>query len=526
MKISISLLLLSLGLAFGAGYFALQIRQSEGRQLSFSISEMTNIKIRFREKNRVVEELDAMGVFSPQSGIELLDPSTVLSPSKGRSFSAVSSVFRADKLCQPNLITDSSLAKVKLWIRFRCQKISQLPPGFFEQPPYMSPFGISFVNLAYFSGLKNYNNTEWLKSNIRYLHSLEFSSLPSNIELDGKRQILSRLGIDTLRFMVSGRSWIANENYIFVRRNSEPNGSFQRSVSTADYLIYNRSDWDQFLNGYGVEIEDRPASGCAYQDDGLCWVKTSTSEKKIQWAIGILFLLAVGIIVFCVLQIIRNIKNQRLEEERTRFALQALTHELRTPLASLVISSEQVFDQFEDLPASMKEPFLRIADDVHRLARVAESSQNYLRASDSRGLILFNFVKIDSINDFVASTIERYEGEVKFKKLDFDTSCTLDQYWIAICIQNLIQNAIQHGASPIEIELSRNLDSLIISVSDAGEMNEIEVVSVARPFVKRPRSTGLGLGLTIVDTVMAAMNSRLRISTKPTRFELRIGGVL
>lgn len=525
MKILISLLLLSLGLAFGAGYIALQVRQSEGHQFTFSVSEIANLKRKFREKKRVVDELNTTVLFSQQAGFELLDPRLVISPSRGRSFSTVASVFRADKLCKPNLITDSSFSKIKLWIRFRCHQNSQLPSTFFEEPPYMSPFGISFANLARTSDFEIFQGPEWIQKNIQYFHSLELSTLPSNIELDPKRKILSLLEANTLTMMTSGQSWIGSEKYIFVRRNAEGNGDFQSSLPTADYLIYSRTDWGQFLTNFGIETRDNPSAGCSYHDDGLCWVKAPTSERKIQWTLGLLFILAVGIIGFCVLQIIRNIKNQRREEERKRFALQALTHELRTPLASLVISSEQLFDQFESLPTSLKEPFLRMADDVQRLTRVAESSRNYLKSSESKSLISFNFVEVTSTNDFVSSVLERYAGEVSIHKLSHDCPFTLDRYWVGTCLQNLVQNAKQHGAKPIAVTLKKENESLVISVSDSGEMTELDLKNISKPFIKRSRSEGLGLGLTIVETVMTAMNSKLQISSNPTCFELRIGAI-
>lgn len=103
MKTSISLLLLSIGLAFGAGYIAWQVRQSEGHQFSFSIPEISSLKKKFREKKPVFDELNTAALFSAQAGFELLDPRYVLSPSREQRFSFTSSVFRADKLCKPSI---------------------------------------------------------------------------------------------------------------------------------------------------------------------------------------------------------------------------------------------------------------------------------------------------------------------------------------------------------------------------------------------------------------------------------------
>ncbi len=525
MKISISLLLLSLGLAFGAGYIALQVRQSEGHAFAFTETEIQKLKRKFREQKPVLEELNTTTLFSAQAGFELLDPRLVLSPSRGRIFSTTAALYRADHFCQPGLIHDASLEKTKTWIAFRCHQSARLPGGFFEQPPYMSPFGLSFAELARSAGGESFATADWLETHLPYFHALELSRLSGLAALEPRRQLLSQLDADTLLMMTSGQSWIGSERYILVRRSNELSGDFQRTLAAADYLIYSRADWDLFLTRYKVKTQDHPETGCAYRDDGLCWVRSSTDEKKIQGTMGFLFVLAIGIIVFCVLQIVRNIKNQRREEERKRFALQALTHELRTPLSSLVISSEQLFDQFESLPTPLKEPFLRIADDIQRLTRVAESSRNYLKSSESKTLVSFNFMQVPSINDFLTAALERYADDITIHYLERDAPFTLDRYWIATCLQNLVQNALQHGASPVVVEVKNEGPDLRISVSDAGEMNELDLKNIAKPFVKRAQSPGLGLGLTIVATVLTAMNSKLLISTKPTRFELRIGGL-
>lgn len=525
MKIFVGLLLLSLGLAFGAGYIALQVRQSEKQSFNFSANEIYSLKRQFREKKPVIDEINSTALFSPLAGFELLDPRMVLSPTRNSTFSTTASVFRANKFCQPRLITDPSLSKIRKWIAFQCQHITQLPAHFFDQPPFMTPFGISFASLAFTSGNPDFTAPEWLQKNIPYFHSLELASLKPILTLDPKRKILSQLSTDILLAMTSGQTWLGTEKYTLVRKNSEARGDFQKSSPTVDYLVYQRADWNQFLSRYRIETKDGQTSGCAYQDDGQCWVKTSTTEKKIQWTMGVLFLLAIGIIIFCVLQIIRTIQTQRREEERKRFALQALTHELRTPLSSLVISSEQLFNQFDSLPPSLKEPLLRMADDVQRLTRVAESSRNYLNANDSSSLISFNFVEIPSINEFISMALDRYSDKITLNPLDIDGPFKLDRYWIGTCLQNLVQNADQHGIQPIVVDLKRDNKSLIIAVSDAGEIREKKLSNLSKPFFKQTRSTGLGLGLTIVETVMAAMNSKLNVSANPTRFELRIGEI-
>ncbi len=388
----------------------------------------------------------------------------------------------------------------------------------------MAPTGVSFANLAYSSGKTIFQNEEWLQQNLEFFHALELKSILPAAEMHPARKILSELGSEELLSMTSEQVWIGSESYILTKKKSAFYGDSQSVLPAVDYLVYHRSDWDRFLSHYGIETRRGQTVGCAYREDGLCWVKSYSQEKKMRWTFGVLFFLAISLIAFCVVQIVRHIKDQNLQEERKRFALQALTHELRTPLASLVVSSEQLLNDFDMLPVFSKEPFLRMVDDVQRLTRVAESSRNYLKVGDAKGIVSFNFVKVPSINEFVTSVLARYSDEITMQELEQDQPYILDQYWVGVCLQNLVQNALQHGVKPVVVRVFKKGTTLVFSVSDSGKTEESDLKDVLKPFFKRPKSSGLGLGLTIVQTVMTAMGSKLKISSSPTRFELWIEG--
>lgn len=67
---------------------------------------------------------------------------------------------------------------------------------------------------------------------------------------------------------------------------------------------------------------------------------------------------------------------------------------------------------------------------------------------------------------------------------------------LAIVLRNLLENALEHGSGPVHIRIAR--DCLTISNPSASGFEQ-------QPFVKRAGSGGLGLGLSIVDQLAAAM---------------------
>lgn len=217
----------------------------------------------------------------------------------------------------------------------------------------------------------------------------------------------------------------------------------------------------------------------------------------------------------------QKFKLQKFSEEKKRFALQTLTHELRTPITSLKISSEEILNNFDILPESLKGPLIRMCDDVEKLKRLSEISKAYLTSESHSELIKFNFQIVDSLNEYLKDTLEKYQDQISTNLLFDDRSFRLDKYWVSLCLKNLVENAIQHGTSPIEVSAKIVNNNLHLSVLDAGDCKD-QFHSMSSPFYKGKTSHGLGLGLSIVQSVAKSMLAELRFSTQPTKFELII----
>jgi signal transduction histidine kinase len=228
--------------------------------------------------------------------------------------------------------------------------------------------------------------------------------------------------------------------------------------------------------------------------------------------IGVLLL--VGTIVELLWRRVRFMKQQK--EERA-FVMQNLTHELRTPVAGLGLSVEQIRADFDTLPENLQSSFLRICDDVQRLKRVIEGSTQYLRSSTTPQDLFLKKKNIASVNDFVESVIARFDEPIEFAPLAQDCSVNEDPYWFAICLQNIIQNALKHGKPPVRVELSPNLK---ISVIDSGNLHDVSLAELTPAFSKGAHSEGLGLGLSIVNRVIKEMGAKLTVHGAPTTFTI------
>ena len=135
------------------------------------------------------------------------------------------------------------------------------------------------------------------------------------------------------------------------------------------------------------------------------------NKSTIMMFIGSLFFL-----VFVSISLLNKIKNQNLEEERRKLALQVLTHEFRTPVSSMLLQIERGNRHYSSLTNDMQEVFMRLSGDVYRLQRLTEMSKNYLMLHNRNSKLIWpKKTKINSINSFFLGFSEDY-------KINFSTT--------------------------------------------------------------------------------------------------------
>ncbi len=192
--------------------------------------------------------------------------------------------------------------------------------------------------------------------------------------------------------------------------------------------------------------------------------------------------------------------------------LQILTHELRTPIASLSMTVEGFRRKFDTLPEPFYDEFRRLCEDSRRLKQLAEASKDYLQSNQKP----LGKETIPSIEEWLGYICEEHQVTLQVSQ---DGAVRANVYWLTTSLNNLIANAVKYGVAPVEVHAKVSADRFTIAICDQGDLTAKDWKHIRKPFVSQ---SGLGLGLTIVESMIERMGGKLILSGPPTTFTLEI----
>jgi signal transduction histidine kinase len=184
------------------------------------------------------------------------------------------------------------------------------------------------------------------------------------------------------------------------------------------------------------------------------------------------------------------------------------SHQLRTPLTALSMRLEEVIAAADDPDAVREEGGAALAQ-AERLADVVSQLLDPSRRATAGTASLTD---LDAVIDQ-----QVVEWEPAFRRAGRKLVVTgqrglrahVTPGGVAQVLATLVDNALMHGAGPVEIRTSQNTKSAVIEVEDQGKGVPPELVSriFERSVSTRPEGTGLGLSL--ARTMAAADGGRV-----------------
>jgi two-component system, OmpR family, sensor histidine kinase RstB len=199
-------------------------------------------------------------------------------------------------------------------------------------------------------------------------------------------------------------------------------------------------------------------------------------------------------------------KIQRLIEQE-RQLLQAVSHELKTPIARMRFITEKLADTSGDkLTAGIEE----LDVETTEIESLVNELLDYNRLSDSISVTRQTFVLREAIEDVMERLNEFGPGINRqiFCPVDKDITITADLILFKRAIQNLLLNALRFAKTKVVIKCSQNESDVMIEVCDDGPgIPQSERERVFKPFARLENSRsresgGVGLGLAITQRIV------------------------
>jgi len=213
-------------------------------------------------------------------------------------------------------------------------------------------------------------------------------------------------------------------------------------------------------------------------------------------------------------------RQSRLYAEQKTFIAQ-ITHELKSPLASIQLHLETI--RLRRPPAEMMERFVdTMLADTERLNNLIS---NFLMAAKLEQRTRENRLSRIDLSSFVRNCVDDFRKNLQDDsplsvEIEPEIHAEIDAEEIQMAIRNLLENAFLYSAAAPEVRvtLNRSGKSCILTVRDNGRgIDRKEMDNIFRMFYRVRLSgetiKGTGLGLYIVKSVVRRHNGKVSVAS-------------
>lgn len=430
--------------------------------------------------------------------------------------------------------TPTSHPSVKLqkswqWHQWLCQRGKGPPEAFFSEPPFSHPNGRSFAGW-YLENALTHSPADPIKFDalLPYTHLGEWRRLLAfKQDWPPHFKLFSELSPASLALLNQNTPFILGPS-LFGLNDSAGflNGRERRlKVFLLEPFLKKLESRGLFVtppSHFAAELKD-----CLATYSHLCWQWNPLKRKHLMLQTILSLASAVVLLVYIIGRLwLSNGRARRREQKDRESMFRLLTHEIRTPVAAIKVQLESFRTNFDALPSPAQDAFLSISAEVERSRRVIEMSEAFVRLS-AQGQVPIRPQEILSIQAFLEDQLAALNGKVTMVFPFGDFSGHLDPFWLGVCLQNLAQNAVAHGTSPVVISVSKpktsyGQSSLEFVVQDRGCQFNTSLNAIRTRSTNSSGSKGLGIGLWLVDDLVQKMNATMVFSANPTTFTINV----
>jgi len=231
-------------------------------------------------------------------------------------------------------------------------------------------------------------------------------------------------------------------------------------------------------------------------------------SEGVTWMI--LLVLGGGTLIYFVLK-------EGYKNEETKKFLASFSHDLKTSIASLRLQAECIKEDINE-PES---EFLinRLVNDSMRLQVQLENSLQFAGGSKLK----LHFEELSILE--IVKSLSYHWPDIKLNYDGEDKQLYVDKRAIEIIMRNLIYNAKVHGkATEVNISLSNKNNGQTLQVSNNGSPFKGDENKLGELYYRHNPSSGSGLGLHIVSSLMKSMGGNVKFSNNPFKVDLHLNG--
>lgn len=307
-----------------------------------------------------------------------------------------------------------------------------------------------------------------------------------------------------------------------------------------DYTLTYDSPWEDKQTYGDLNPEDAPnrltaSSNFLTKDTELAlYFKNTTPLILHRNGISLLLsLLFVSCIIGCLLYLLKIIKEQKQLAEIKNDLISNITHEFKTPLATISVALEgiQKFNADND-PEKTQKYAAMSQEQVKKLSAMVEKLLE-TATLDSNALVL-NKQEVDLVPLCKRLAVIPESYIAQNKTLTFETDETelpvqADAFHLENVINTLLDNAFKYGGDQVSISLKKDDNGAIIEVHDNGEhLTKAQGQRIFEKFYRVPKGDthdvkGFGIGLYYAKNIIEKHGGTISLTLKKgTTFTVEI----
>ena len=220
--------------------------------------------------------------------------------------------------------------------------------------------------------------------------------------------------------------------------------------------------------------------------------------------------------------------NSKEDKINLKKSLEDISHQLKTPLTSIMILLDNIIDD-PDMDKNTRDEFIRdikrntininfLVQNILKLSKLDANTVTFNKEENSAKKIIKESIKN------VSPLCDLKNASIKFNSKE-DMVIVCDFKWQVEAISNILKNCIEHS-SEVTINIDNNSVYSLIEISDNGEgISKKDISHIFERFYKGSNSSAdsIGIGLALSKTIIEEDNGTISVESnkKGTKFSIK-----